>query len=188
MAKRASDLVSLSGRRGGESPIIDFLAIATGRPPLKPASGHCQQSRTALRIARDNSRTPKRFQAFYVRSAVVLIWGIGLKTDKSAGFGYFDLIRCLSGLSPRVRGNPLHDLPQSTQCRSIPACAGEPDIEVVGELKNGVYPRVCGGTRYQFSLPLPGLGLSPRVRGNQEPPGPSANPHRSIPACAGEPR
>ena len=81
------------------------LEIATGRPPLKPASGHCQQSRAALRIERDNSRTPKRFQAFYVRSAVVLIWGIGLKKDKSAGFGYFDLIRRLSCLSPRVRGN-----------------------------------------------------------------------------------
>ena len=73
----------------------------------------------------------------------------------------------LSGLSPRVRGNPL--TPAQYRCLV------------------GVYPRVCGGTAFPPGCPLSSCGLSPRVRGN-----PYAWAHlggrwRSIPACAGEP-
>ena len=55
-------------------------------------------------------------------------------------------------------------------------------------VKNGVYPRVCGGT-----LPILGRedvdqGLSPRVRGNRCAQEGSENGRRSIPACAGEPQ
>ena len=54
--------------------------------------------------------------------------------------------------------------------------------------RNPVYPRVCGGTR--FDAPDPGTprGLSPRVRGNHRGHALRQMPDRSIPACAGEPR
>ena len=31
--------------------------------------------------------------------------------------------------------------------RSIPACAGEPDVAGTEKTVNPVYPRVCGGTK-----------------------------------------
>ena len=54
------------------------------------------------------------------------------------------------GLSPRVRGNPyrLHSSGQTTW--SIPACAGEPRYAMTGIAMTKVYPRVCGGTLFQF--------------------------------------
>ena len=71
------------------------------------------------------------------------------------------------GLSPRVRGNPARCIAIDVRPRSIPACAGEPDVRVRATDANGVYPRVCGGTSessFWFRI-LP--GLSPRVRGNR---------------------
>ena len=50
-----------------------------------------------------------------------------------------------------------------------------------------VYPRVCGGTRHAAAQPVPGAGLSPRVRGNLHKVAECAVAGRSIPACAGEP-
>ena len=78
------------------------------------------------------------------------------------------------GLSPRVRGNLVFDVPRPERHRSIPAGAGEP---LVGG--GGLSPRVRGNHCHNRSL-------SPRVRGN---------PARfaavscawSIPAGAGEP-
>ena len=50
-----------------------------------------------------------------------------------------------------------------------------------------VYPRVCGGTIFT-ALVIPRLlGLSPRVRGNQQTRTDEIRDARSIPACAGEP-
>ena len=71
------------------------------------------------------------------------------------------------GLSPRVRGNPPYQDAPKQLPRSIPACAGEPDVKlsVVPLLK--VYPRVCGGTPFSLSIAF--------------------STARSIPACAGEP-
>ena len=92
-----------------------------------------------------------------------------------------------SGLSPRVRGNPVQGLPRAQDGRSIPACAGEP---VKGQFYRGisaVYPRVCGGTYCAAKHRSQSIGLSPRVRGNPALPTPKAQPARSIPACAGEP-
>ena len=93
----------------------------------------------------------------------------------------------LSGLSPRVRGNPSYS-PGDRSCRgSIPACAGEPYTCSSRPVKRKVYPRVCGGTCYPILLPLRVRGLSPRVRGNH-PICSRRQPHGgSIPACAGEP-
>ena len=71
------------------------------------------------------------------------------------------------GLSPRVRGNRGPSRHTNRFSGSIPACAGEP---VFAELLFGfvqVYPRVCGGTVATVDTPPPGMGLSPRVRGNR---------------------
>ena len=47
---------------------------------------------------------------------------------------------------------------------------------------------MCGGTQPITSLAQVGNGLSPRVRGNPRPGRSWGHGHRSIPACAGEPR
>ena len=90
------------------------------------------------------------------------------------------------GLSPRVRGNRLTNVPPFARGRSIPACAGEPmppmlppmplaglsprvrgNRHVKGRLLPiaAVYPRVCGGTYMLHLLRRRASGLSPRVRG-----------------------
>ena len=87
-----------------------------------------------------------------------------------------------------MRGNRRPTVPAATPTRSIPACAGEPISANRTLVEAKVYPRVCGGTaagRLQFSG---GQGLSPRVRGNLRRRGRHGSSHRSIPACAGEPR
>ena len=50
-----------------------------------------------------------------------------------------------------------------------------------------VYPRVCGGTDRSHVPRRSRVGLSPRVRGNHVGYELVTYPHRSIPACAGEP-
>ena len=71
------------------------------------------------------------------------------------------------GLSPRVRGNPMNSNLCVAVHRSIPACAGEPQMPAARPRAAGVYPRVCGGTKGP-------------TRGR-------LHFHGSIPACAGEP-
>ncbi len=91
------------------------------------------------------------------------------------------------GLSPRVRGNPLRHPYRRLAHGSIPACTGEPVILWAMSRSFRVYPRVYGGTLSTQKSRRPGIGLSPRVRGN---PGPcrrrTIRPW-SIPACTGEP-
>ena len=92
-----------------------------------------------------------------------------------------------TGLSPRVRGNPLAPRRSGRRRGSIPACAGEPAASSPIRCSSRVYPRVCGGTGVLFGHGIRDLGLSPRVRGNRRGPA-SRTPNRgSIPACAGEP-
>ena len=71
-----------------------------------------------------------------------------------------------TGLSPRVRGNPmaLRDTPDMG--RSIPARAGEPPRGILTPWLLMVYPRACGGTQASYSWRMRPAGLSPRVRGN----------------------
>ena len=115
-------------------------------------------------------------------------------------------IRVLTGLSPRVRGNPKTNNRTRYAYGSIPACAGEPERQALGlqgsipacagepcreriaTLIVAVYPRVCGGTRLILSVLRPIWGLSPRVRGNLSQNLTAADDTGSIPACAGEPR
>ena len=91
------------------------------------------------------------------------------------------------GLSPRVRGNRFIALRRPHGNRSIPACAGEPPVAAGQGGAQGVYPRVCGGTRRPESGGVQLQGLSPRVRGNRCPHRLIKIRTRSIPACAGEP-
>ena len=91
------------------------------------------------------------------------------------------------GLSPRVRGNPLRRPTACARRRSIPACAGEPDADVIVEKETVVYPRVCGGTVRRLARQRGFPGLSPRVRGNRHFAIIPIRFARSIPACAGEP-
>ena len=53
--------------------------------------------------------------------------------------------------------------------------------------RQGVYPRVCGGTHLQAWREGGEQGLSPRVRGNPDTKALSLATEGSIPACAGEP-
>ena len=91
------------------------------------------------------------------------------------------------GLSPRVRGNLLNDCGEPDRSRSIPACAGEPNMNPCGTSSARVYPRVCGGTSSTIAVNRIVAGLSPRVRGNQYDANGKLNFIGSIPACAGEP-
>ena len=93
----------------------------------------------------------------------------------------------VKGLSPRVRGNRLRIQLGHRRPRSIPACAGEPQLEAVDDSVVGVYPRVCGGTSNSSNGASFANGLSPRVRGNPPAQYNVAVRPRSIPACAGEP-
>ena len=96
-----------------------------------------------------------------------------------AGFYY--------GLSPRVRGNRVQGAGIAALVRSIPACAGEPDVGSGKHIANPVYPRVCGGTSGAASRGTASGGLSPRVRGNLLHECHFVSSSGSIPACAGEP-
>ena len=91
------------------------------------------------------------------------------------------------GLSPRVRGNLFIRALCAWLYRSIPACAGEPQLWQRLPSLRGVYPRVCGGTVTSSSSVAAFSGLSPRVRGNLPSSFLSVFAGRSIPACAGEP-
>ena len=113
----------------------------------------------------------------------------------------------VSGLSPRVRGNPHHDhqglqgpgsipacagepSPRSSRCAGstvYPACAGEPGGSTTPRGSTRVYPRVCGGTASVGAAVCSQTGLSPRVRGNPPVLMRRVRQLGSIPACAGEP-
>ena len=56
-------------------------------------------------------------------------------------------------------------VPGVRQSRSIPACAGEPDLRAVYARHRKVYPRVCGGTGYGGRSVIWRHGLSPACAG-----------------------
>ncbi len=91
------------------------------------------------------------------------------------------------GLSPRVRGNPRFNPYDPPPPGPIPACAGQPNPNVLMPRRLGAYPRVCGATDDDRLAFCPLKGLSPRVRGNRDW-SPCGTPRvRPIPACAGQP-
>ena len=93
----------------------------------------------------------------------------------------------VTGLSPRVRGNPEPVNTKSANRRSIPARAGEPNGRWWTSLMWRVYPRACGGTFAAMVITAAVWGLSPRVRGNPTMREILRSRWRSIPARAGEP-
>ena len=93
-----------------------------------------------------------------------------------------------TGLSPRVRGNPLARPPPDVRQGSIPARAGEPLALSPVKGWDRVYPRACGGTAMGSARFSGYQGLSPRVRGNLSRGKVVVAWRRSIPARAGEPQ
>ena len=93
-----------------------------------------------------------------------------------------------TGLSPRMRGNPLLAARSLGVRGSIPAHAGEPCSSVCRLACHAVYPRACGGTLPYDNIYSLDQGLSPRMRGNQLDGLQLDLRGRSIPAPAGEPR
>ena len=91
------------------------------------------------------------------------------------------------GPSPRVRGSLIGSNVQIKLAGSIPACAGEPALELIGWARNGVHPRVCGGAAWAMGLFPDAEGPSPRVRGSPALSFRDLKTQGSIPACAGEP-
>ena len=92
------------------------------------------------------------------------------------------------GLSPRVRGKLRYSFIARPPLRSIPACAGEAGRRPGTADRQGVYPRVCGGSMAREWRDEGRGGLSPRVRGKRRRVPGGATSRRSIPACAGEAR
>ena len=93
----------------------------------------------------------------------------------------------ITGLSPRVRGNPGGFTCWPPSLRSIPACTGKPCAWTVGGRTREVYPRVYGETVARVIMPDSKSGLSPRVRGNLLLLSGYCLLVRSIPACTGKP-
>ena len=86
-----------------------------------------------------------------------------------------------------MRGNPSLDKLKPAETWSIPASAGQPIASIGATTLHKVYPRECGATMETTNESSPGVGLSPRVRGNQVLAGFSLPSERSIPASAGQP-
>ena len=91
------------------------------------------------------------------------------------------------GLSPRMRGNRRCAISKEVSARSIPAHAGQPSRYPLRDSGSKVYPRACGATCAWRLLGARRSGLSPRMRGNHNPPVVNTNNQRSIPAHAGQP-
>ena len=99
--------------------------------------------------------------------------------------GVEDLKKALWGSSPRVRGTPRPDPPESARPGIIPACAGNTSSARRSQDTCWDHPRVCGEHRQAFS-PCPlSEGSSPRVRGTPTGHHPGTFCAGIIPACAG---
>ena len=91
------------------------------------------------------------------------------------------------GLSPRVRRHLCVCAEAVAQHGSISACAEAPQSYLAIYLLNGVYLRVCGGTKSSPESCLRAQGLSPRVRRHLSGGGSRSSICRSISACAEAP-
>ncbi len=90
-----------------------------------------------------------------------------------------------SGSSPRVRGTrPMAAAGLRAQ-RFIPARAGNTSSAAAGIVRRAVHPRACGEHRGGAGQGLGGPGSSPRVRGTRHQRHGERDPHRFIPARAG---
>ena len=92
-----------------------------------------------------------------------------------------------AGLSPRVWGNLGASTSHIRKIRSIPTCVGKPSYSLAILSIIGVYPHVCGETRFCCGHGNSPMGLSPRVWGNLHYVELCENKARSIPTCVGKP-
>ena len=90
------------------------------------------------------------------------------------------------GLSPRGRGKRSLIIVAALDYGSIPAWAGETDMDEWRRQKDAVYPRVGGGNSIRLLWRQAAHGLSPRGRGKPSESNPARLVDRSIPAWAGE--
>ncbi len=166
---------------GGTSLILSYACVSTGLSPR--VRGNRTWNMAALVFLGSipacageppTERLPLKMSRVYPRVC-------GGTNDDREWAEYAD------GLSPRVRGNPVHVPLVMRPNGSIPACAGEPPSRCRPAKRSPVYPRVCGGTQIKHFENAARDGLSPRVRGNLSTIRPSVSSTGSIPACAGEP-
>ena len=92
-----------------------------------------------------------------------------------------------SGVSPRERGNRTSIRAGMARSGCIPARAGEPSAGRPTCDCEKVYPRASGGTGAMSTASDGSAGVSPRERGNPQPPPPVSPRPGCIPARAGEP-
>ncbi len=92
-----------------------------------------------------------------------------------------------TGRSPRARGSRTRCGGTWACSRSIPACAGEPNVSVAETVVGEVDPRVRGGAPTSTPRATRRAGRSPRARGSLRAGKAAGRDRRSIPACAGEP-
>ena len=90
-----------------------------------------------------------------------------------------------AGSSPRVRGTPAPAFRSISDCRFIPACAGNAIQRCPWIDGPAVHPRVCGERIEEAERNALHAGSSPRVRGTRHRLHGSPQPQRFIPACAG---
>ncbi len=91
-----------------------------------------------------------------------------------------------NGPSPPVRGKPFLNGNDRRRNRSIPARAGEADVDEVKVIMPKVHPRPCGGSPDNPAVSVSLWGPSPPVRGKPDCVCAVDVPLRSIPARAGE--
>ena len=167
---------------GGTPLTAQYAAIAGGLSPRvrgnPPRRRRCQQKRRSIPACAGEPAKP--------RASAPPCW-VYPRVCGGTRFR-FRPVWHLTGLSPRVRGNPTPRQPGIIIPRSIPACAGEPTVYPARGVQQTVYPRVCGGTPVDPDGSVAKTGLSPRVRGNPAQDGHQVVRLGSIPACAGEPR
>ncbi len=118
-------------------------------------------------------RRPQTRRAYPRACGATLTWSDGTVTT--------------SGLSPRMRGNPVRKVTTFTQIGPIPAHAGQPSRGPPSSRRRGAYPRACGATEDVQPVAAAGDGLSPRMRGNLPVCSVPAGLLGPIPAHAGQP-
>ena len=100
--------------------------------------------------------------------------------------GFWGLVWCMWGSSPRVRGKRWRSQEGKHNQRLIPACAGKTQLSGKSGPRQWAHPRVCGENSPGPSSPRQNDGSSPRVRGKQVERVERGGGCGLIPACAGK--
>ena len=97
--------------------------------------------------------------------------------------------KCCNGIpggsSPPARGSPVGAALAATNCRFIPACAGNTCRGAAGTSSHPVHPRLRGEHAQCREVQQARGGSSPPARGTREQQTESRGIRRFIPACAG---